>query len=197
MHEAASGKYDRLLTLQRAAGIRRAELARLTGQDLVTDESGYTCVLVRRGKGGKSQLQRILPGDLDTVRPYFDGSPDRIFTPAEMRNHIDLHGIRAEHARQCYAYYAAMSGSDRQKLRQELAERYISAHPEPDRVARFLRQIDRDNGLYRLRGASRDLAQAQGLPVEYDRLALLAVSVFHLSHWRLDVTVTNYMLSGS
>ena len=36
-----------------------------------------------------------------------------------------------------------------------------------------------------------------GDPVEcavaYDRLALMAVSVFHLAHWRADVTVKNYM----
>ena len=37
-------------------------------------------------------------------------------------------------------------------------------------------------------------ARAAGVPTEYSRLALLAVSVFHLSHWRLDVTVTNYLI---
>lgn len=35
----------------------------------------------------------------------------------------------------------------------------------------------------------------KGLLTEYNRLALMAVSVFHLSHWRLDVTVSNYLLA--
>ena len=32
-----------------------------------------------------------------------------------------------------------------------------------------------------------------GRPTEYDRVALMCVSVWHLSHWRLDVTVDHYM----
>ena len=38
-------------------------------------------------------------------------------------------------------------------------------------------------------------AEKNGLPVVYDRLAVMAVSVFHLSHWRCDVTVDNYLLA--
>jgi hypothetical protein len=50
-------------------------------------------------------------------------------------------------------------------------------------------------GNYVLRGNNRKLAQKHGLPMKYDRLALLAVSIFHLSHWRHDVTVANYLLA--
>ena len=50
-------------------------------------------------------------------------------------------------------------------------------------------------GASKLRGHNRKLAQQHGLPVWYDRLALLAVSIFHLSHWRHDVTVANYLLA--
>ena len=45
------------------------------------------------------------------------------------------------------------------------------------------------------RGKTRELAQKLGLPVGYDRLCTLAVSVLHLAHWRLDVTVDNYLLA--
>lgn len=31
--------------------------------------------------------------------------------------------------------------------------------------------------------------------VQYDRLAVLATSVFHLSHWRCGVTINNYLLA--
>lgn len=47
---------------------------------------------------------------------------------------------------------------------------------------------------YKLRGNNYQKAIEQGKEMEYNRLALMAVSVFHLSHWRLDVTVTNYMI---
>ena len=48
--------------------------------------------------------------------------------------------------------------------------------------------------MYRLRGRNRELAIAAGFPTEYDRLALMAVSIYHLSHWRNDVSVANYIL---
>ena len=42
-------------------------------------------------------------------------------------------------------------------------------------------------GLDVVTGADRALAQKLGLPTRYSRLALIAVSVFTLSHWRADV----------
>lgn len=51
------------------------------------------------------------------------------------------------------------------------------------------------NGNYVLRGHNRELALKNGLPVSYDRLALLAVSIYHLAHWRHDVTAANYLLA--
>ena len=50
-------------------------------------------------------------------------------------------------------------------------------------------------GTYRIRGANRERAEKLGLPIEYNRLAVMAVSVFHLSHWRTNVTVANYLLA--
>ena len=49
-----------------------------------------------------------------------------------------------------------------------------------------------DNPYY-CRGNVRKAMLAAGSPIVYDRLALMAVSVFHLSHWRTDVTVKYYM----
>lgn len=53
----------------------------------------------------------------------------------------------------------------------------------------------RVEGNYYIRDNNHRLALAHGLLVKYDRLALMAVSVFHLSHWRNDVTVANYLLA--
>lgn len=195
--EALSPKYVRLVALQRAVGIRRAELAHLTGADLVQDHAGEWCVRVRRGKGGKTQLQRILPQHLDTVRQIMGSvDPDsRVFAPEEMANCIDLHSMRAALAKEAYDYYAARLAADpdyRQALRDDLTRRWRDGHGRFDMGLRF------DDDLYnpapyRLRGANRSAALEHGRPVTYDRVAMMAVSVYHLSHWRLDVTSVNYL----
>ena len=84
----------RLYDFAERVGIRRAEYAALHGSDFGEDEVG-PYVLVRRGKGGKRQKQRLLPSDADFVRAYFDGSEELVFSEAEMRNKIDLHHLRA------------------------------------------------------------------------------------------------------
>ena len=54
--------------------------------------------------------------------------------------------------------------------------------------------FDDTKGFYKLRGDNRRFALEHGLPLEYDKLCVMAVSIFHLSHWRLD-TLTNYLLA--
>lgn len=198
-------KYARLVELQRAIGIRRSELARLKGSDLV--QRGHSLyVHVRKGKGGKEQMQYVLPQDEQIVRKIFDGvaQDQKVFDKAEMSNTINLHGLRAAHGQDCYEHYMRMITSRQgiaDSLRQTLQRRWEKGHErlqESDPKAwerqknRFL--ADCDNRPYRLRGENLAKAQALGLPEEYNRLALMCVSVFHLSHWRLDVTVTNYII---
>ena len=196
--EIEDERYSRLVTFQRAVGIRRAELARLTAIDLTTDESGYLCVYVAKGKGGKRQLQRILPEDEITVLEIFQVADpgQKLFSPEEMQNKIDLHGLRREHAQKAYKYYADRLKNEpeyKYELRKELAARYKEFHRPEDSNKRFLHDIMNEKP-YKLRGNNYQKAIEQGKETEYNRLALMAVSVFHLSHWRLDVTVTNYMI---
>ena len=203
--QADNPKYARLVALQRVTGIRRAELGRLTGADLVQKGSNLY-VYVRKGKGGKAQMQYILPQDRQIVREIFDGvGPDqKVFSREEMNNTINLHGMRAAHGRDCYQYYlrhitTKQGAAD--SLRQTLLNRWEAGHERLRQTdpAAWWRQRDRfladcDDRPYRLRGENLAKAQALGLPEEYNRLALMSVSVFHLSHWRLDVTVTNYII---
>lgn len=196
--EAEDEKYNRLVTFQKAVGIRRAELSRLTGADLVIDEMGYLCVYVERGKGGKTQLQRILPEDEKTVLEIFQAADpgQKLFSPEEMQNKIDLHALRRKHARRAYKYYADRLENEpgyKYELRKELAARYREFHRSGDSNKRFLHDIMNEEP-YRLRGENRQKAIESGKETEYNRLALMAVSVLHLSHWRLDVTVTNYLI---
>lgn len=203
--EENAPKYARLVALQGAVGIRRAELGRLCGADLVAD-GGSLYVRVRKGKGGKEQMQYILPEDRPIVQAVFDGIADDqpVFSRDEMSNKINLHGIRAQHGRECYKHYLSIitarpEAADR--LRATLIRRWDKGHErlrESDPAAwgrqrrRFVQ--DCDDRPYLLRGENLRKAQALGLPDTYNRLALMCVSVFHLSHWRLDVTVVNYML---
>lgn len=79
------------------------------------------------------------------------------------------------------------------ELRKELAARYREFHRPGDSNKRFLYDIMNEKP-YELRGENRQKAIEQGKETEYNRLALMAVSVLHLSHWRLGVTATNYLI---
>lgn len=201
--DAQRPEFGRLVAFQSVVGIRRSELERLTTGCLVRDESGYLCVHVRQGKGGKEQLQRILPGDEDLVRSTFASSAGvRVFTPSEMQNKIDLHKLRAEQARRAYDYYLHRLRTDPDypdRLVEELSARYMHLHRKASvsGLDQFLAQLNTPTGkpTWDVKGASKKRAEELGRPTSYDRLALLAVSVFHLSHWRLDVTVSNYMIA--
>lgn len=190
-------KYARSVEFQKRVGIRRAELCRLRGNDFIVDESGYPCVRVKRGKGGKLQLQRILPDDVEFVRGYFDGTGERIFIPEETKNKIDYHHMRAEQAVRAYEHYSSRIEGEpgyERKLAGEIIRRWNAYNlGENGKPKHFdCRNI---SGIYRVRGENKKLALKKGLLTEYNRLAVMAVSVFHLSHWRLDVTVSNYLLA--
>ena len=190
-NNAAREASPRLHDFAAAVGIRRAEYVRLRGDDFMYDESGYLCVRVKRGKGGKFQLQRILPGDEMFVRSYFTGTADFVFSRAELDNKIDLHHLRAVQAQRAYRYYADRLHREpeyRKQLESEIKARWQKYNNRRWKQREF-------EGLYKLRGTNRQLAQKLGKPTEYDRLAVLATSVFHLSHWRCDVTVSNYLLA--
>lgn len=196
--ELGNPKYARLVELQSAVGIRRAELGRLTGADLCRDESGQLCVRIAKGKGGKEQYQRILPMYRDVVMSIFEGvqSNSPIFSAAEMRNHIDLHGLRRSVAQQAYVYYSSLSAGARESLCKDLVARYAKYHGgDHSKAVQWLaKALKPGHGTYVLRGDNRQIAISKGMSIKLDRLAILATSVYHLSHWRLDVTVTNYLV---
>ena len=205
LREECDPKYARVVSFQRAVGIRRAELARLLGVDL-SHRNDEWYVIVQRGKGGKQQRQYILPENVDTVREIFRNIEpmENVFSREELNNKIDFHGLRAENARRCYEYYVKKIKADpgfAQEMRSKLMNRWLEEHERlrktnHDSWSRQKRLFDRemDDRPYRLRGDNLTKALASGSPTEYNRLALMCVSVMHLAHWRLDVTVTNYVV---
>lgn len=189
----------RLYDFAVCVGIRRAEYARLRGCDFGEDAVGFY-VLVRRGKGGKVQKQRVLPEHTAFVRSYFDGSENYIFSKAEMRNKIDLHHLRALQGQKTYQHYADCCAADpayRDRLLTDI--KWLWDEDDKTRAAKGMKpkrwNAKLYTGKYYLRGQTRSLALAQGMPTGYDRLCVLAVSILHLAHWRLDVTVDNYLLA--
>lgn len=189
-------KYERLVEFQRRVGLRRNEIKKLRGCDFVMDESSNPCVFVRRGKGGKKQYQRLLPCDVEYIKAYFDGSDNPVFTKEEMENQLPLHYLRAKFAQRCYAYYSELAENPktRVKLEQEVRARWNKYNinqktGKPKHLPKRLIE-----GYYYLRGKPRQFAIDNGLPVKYDRLGILATSLFALSHFRNDVTLASYIL---
>ena len=203
--DASNPKYDRLRIFQQATGIRRTELAKLRPEDVFYLHDGLY-VHVLQGKGGKEQLQLV--SDPEAVMKVLETVPDgqkTIFSKDEMKNHMNLHGMRQEEARAAYFRYAEQckTPEGRKALQDALILRYDRFHPRPDKMrkaslkksdtqrSRFLRSIE-DRPI-RLR-SSKEIAIRDGMPVIYDRTSVMAVSVFCLSHWRSDVTITNYLI---
>lgn len=192
----------RLYDFASIVGIRRNEYLHLAPDDLVVDDFGNPCVLVRKGKGGKQQLQRILPEELPAIQEVFQHPADEqhLFSKAELSNKIDLHHLRALRAQMMYQYYLDRIQNEKGYREQLISEiKHTWEEDDETRMENGYRpkrwQDCKVNGNYVLRGHNRKLAMKCGLPVSYDRLALLAVSVHHLAHWRHDVTVANYLLA--
>lgn len=200
--DAEKPEYARLVAFQSAVGLRRAELAHLKGEDL-QKRDGALYVHVQSGKGGREQWQKILPRDAGIVAETFKGigKDERVFRDDEMKNRIDLHGMRAAHARECYDYYATRIKQEpdyRSQLQEDL-KAYFREYHDPDgkldldAYNRFCLDMEKNAGMYQMRGEARKLAEEMERPTIYDRVGLMATSVFHLAHWRLDVTITNYL----
>lgn len=182
----------RLYAFATVVGIRRSEYRELKGNNLIIDESGYPCVEVVRGKGGKYQLQRVFEDDVDMVKSLFAKAEneDYLFSFSEMVNKIDLHHLRALQAQRAYQHYLKrIENEGRENLTEEIKARWKKYNLKKRWNPRVVR------GIYHLRGKNREFALSHGLPTAYDRLAIMAVSTFHLSHWRCNVTICNYILA--
>lgn len=203
-------KNQDIVRFQQMVGGRRAALGRLTGSDLVTDESGYVCVRFIRDKGGKTQLQRLADSDVEEVRSFFDRvGPGELLFP-HIDSSLDLHGIRAERARAEYLRYKRICSTEemRAEMRRQLWARYTDPEigcaaylyakkaGDRKRMMRLRYQFEREMSEepYRIRGANRRVALARGLPTTYDRLPLCLVSVFVLSHWKNQTSIKHYFL---
>lgn len=193
---------EEIAEFQKRVGIRRRELLRLRKNNLRRDESGYLCVEIIKGKGGKYQLQRVLPEDEEFVSSYFDGTDDFLFPKEMLRNKADFHRMRSLHAQRMYQYYMHRLETEpgyREQLIEEMRRRWEKYRGTPPKRSKkkhdWAWDDRRAQGTYHLRGLNREMALREGLPTSYDRAAVLATSIFALSHWRTSVCVNNYLLA--
>lgn len=186
-------RYRRLVDFARVVGLRRAEYAQLQGKDLVCRD-GRWYIHVLRGKGGREQWQLVDTEDVPIIRACFAGiAPDElVFSREDMTNKLNLHRLRREQAQEMYSRYVARMEEDpayRQELIQDLKQAFAAAGKDW-RKSKDMRRLD--TPYFTRRAVRRDM-EANDRSLCYDRVALMATSVFHLAHWRGDVTVANYM----
>lgn len=188
-------KFARLVDFAKAVGIRREEYANLR-QDNLIERDNRLYVVVEQGKGGKYQEQAISRENEALVRSYFNGNHDEhVFKPEELKNKLDLHAIRAEHARECYQAKIEEYKQDpsaRERDFKALQERF-DLYSKDWRACDDMRILERDlESRYFTRGIVREQLTNEGRDTSFDRLATMVVSVENLAHYRCDVTVGHY-----
>ena len=188
-----------IVEFQRKVGIRRDELKMLRGADFGIDESGSVCVIVRKGKGGKCQYQRILEKDIEFIKSYFDRVKENeyVFDQKYFENDLNFHHLRAEAAKAYYWNQLKRIQNDQtyaEQLEKEIRERWDKTNLTKHGKPRKFKECELI-GTYTLRAKNRKLAIEKGLSVNYDKRALLATSMFKLAHFRNDVTIASYMLA--
>ncbi len=190
-------KWVYIVEFQKRVGIRRNELLHLKGKDFIETPNGCF-VHVKRGKGGKEQYQAIMPEDVAFIKNYFRcvEKEEFIFDRKYFANALPFHKLRAECARDCYfkLLKKVQENPDIAKqLEKEIRERWHENKDKRGRVKLFSEKELR--GYYTLRGGNRKRAIEKGLPISYNRLVAMWVSIFKLSHYRLNVTIENYFLN--
>lgn len=197
--------YALVVNFQSKVGIRRSELQNLRLNNLKQDESGYWCVEVEKGKGGKYHLQRLLPDDVEFIKSYFKKTPEsteKLFKDSDFSDKMDYHKLRALQAQRAYRYYyeqlhtgdPELDKANEYRMRGELIKRWnkYNIDKRTGMTKRF--SVADTFGTYKLRGDNRRFAIVNGLSTEYSRLCLYMVSLLHLSHYRLSVCM-NYLLN--
>lgn len=192
-------EYRSVVEFQKIVGIRRAELAKLTGDCLVYDECGYPCILVKKGKGNKKQYQRLnKPEDIEIIKSYFEGkAPDElIFTDKEINNDLNFHKLRALSAQEYYDIQLDKILNEpgyAEQMIKEIEARWNRCNLDKRTGKPKTFNKSKLEGWYITRGTVRQNAIKNNRPIKYNRLAAMMTSMYKLSHFRLNVTVENYL----
>lgn len=89
----------------KSTGLRRAELTKLRGNMLATDELGRLCIDVTVGsKGGRPRFAPII-GDVEKIKAMMDAAGKELVFK-KVPSSADIHSYRAEYATAIYNHYA-------------------------------------------------------------------------------------------
>ena len=184
-------KWQYITRFQKCCGLRRSELARITGKSLIKEYGNYYISV--KSKGGLIQKQLVSPEDVDFIKPYFDrvGKDERVFGKEWFNNNLNFHKLRAEHAYEHYVKLCEMvkQNPDYEKvLLKEIERRWFERKKKP--IPKKL-----ISGTYTLRGKNRELAKKLGKPMSYSNICTMHTSLFKLAHFRNDVTINHYYLT--
>lgn len=179
------------LELNRAIGLRRNELARVSINDI---HIGEKCAYIySKGKGGKNNVTYISdPKKLDILYKYMrqaiaDGR-ETLLSKEQMNHDADLHHARAICAIDEYKRVAEdmRINPERRDYYKDYIKAIFKKYNKP-----LLEDLDKP---YFLRGAGKKLCISQGKSYIYDRVAVLYVSLTILHHFRSDTTVQHYLI---
>lgn len=194
----ATAAGTRLYNLAHYIGIREKEYLQLRGRDIKTDRHGLTYIHVSKGKGGKEQWQLVNPAHAKEIQATFASvAPGAyVFDKKEVDgcDHANLHGLRREHARNMYEWFMQQSRASKDILMNEVKQRYADNPRKAERGAwRKIEQRIINSPTIQTRGHNKATLQAQGRETTFNREGVIFVSVMCLSHYREDVTVSNYL----
>lgn len=97
-------KYPDTVHLLEHTGLRRSELAKLTGKDLIRDDQGRLCIRVERSKGGRSRLAPVIGSaeDMARIETLFKGREQHLRLFAKVPKAIDTNYYRGQYAQAMY-----------------------------------------------------------------------------------------------
>lgn len=97
-------KYPDMVHLLTHTGLRRSELAKLRGSDLVKDDQGRLCVNVERSKGGRSRLAPVIgtAEDKARIKRLFESRERHLRLFARVPKAIDTNYYRGQYAQAMY-----------------------------------------------------------------------------------------------
>lgn len=181
-------KFADVLNANRLLGLRRNELKNLRVRDII--ERDDAVIVKSRGKGGKDNEQLFIFSDeKEKVMALTVGKApdDYVFEREAFKNDCDFHHMRELRAKDLY----------------KLVLSDINVHPEnatyyqtiiKDIFKRHRKRLREDfSKPFVVRGPNKKRLEKEGRETEFDRTAVLFVSVTVLSHYRSDTTVEHYI----
>ena len=190
--EKNSRNHADILDANRIIGVRRSELEKIRLEDIKTTDKGLEVHSI--GKGGKYNVNVIKKDiEIEVIQGYMKQaqaeSRDTLFSKEQLKNDTDLHSCRADRAK---TYYSQIVGEMRaEPERRAYYKEYINeAMREKGRKTFTDRQFE---NTYRCRGRTKATLEARGALTEFDRVAVMMVSIDITNHYRESVTVAHYL----